>query len=84
MQSYSPNMTSWQTRLAKGKTTGKGGGKEITVSLSSRGWNSDRYDEGGYIMVVIGGNPIAELKVEPSISLTMKAKTTELVLEDAS
>ncbi|KKL09640.1 hypothetical protein LCGC14_2563820 [marine sediment metagenome] len=77
------NMTSWHTRLACGKTTGKGGGKDITVTLTSRGWNSRAYDKGAYLMVVVGGNPIAELPVEPNLSLTMEIETTGIVIKEA-
>ena len=77
------NMTGWHTRLAKGKTTGKGGGKDITVSLSSRGWDSQASDKGAYLMVVVGGNPIAELPVEPNLELTFKIDTTGVVIKEA-
>lgn len=77
-----PNMTSWHTRLAQGKTTGKGGGKEIVVTLTSRGWNSQRYDKGAYLTIVVGGNPIAELPVEPNLDLTFEVDTTGIVMKE--
>ena len=77
------NMTTWQTRLASGKTTGKGGGKDIIVTLTSRGWNSQAYDKGAYLMVVVGGNPIAELPVEPNLEVTLEIDTTGIVVKEA-
>lgn len=76
------NMTTWQTRLAKGKTTGKGGGKDIVVTLTSRGWDSQACDKGARLMVIVSGNPIAELQVEPSLSVTMEVETTGIVIKE--
>ncbi|KKL07678.1 hypothetical protein LCGC14_2583630 [marine sediment metagenome] len=78
-----PNMASWMVRLAEGKTTGKGGGKKIAVSLSSRGWSSRAYPtRGGYLHIVVGGNPIAELPVEPNLRLTFELETTGIAVKE--
>lgn len=74
-------LTTWQTRLAHGKTIGKGGGKEITVSLRSVSWNSEHSDKGAYLTIVVGGDAIAELSVEPSLELSMSVSTVGVVVK---
>lgn len=79
-----PNMASWMVRLAEGKTEGKGGGKKIVVSLSSQGWRSRHYPaRSGYLHIVIGGNPIAELPVEPNLCLTFEVETTGIIIKES-
>lgn len=77
------NMTTWQTRLAHGKTAGRSAGKDITITLASRGWDSQLHDGGAYLHIVVGGAPFAELPVEPNLELTFKADTTEIVVKEA-
>ena len=74
-------LTTWQTRLAHGRTTGKGGGKEITVTLRSVSWNSQHSDKGAYLTIVVGGNPLAELLVEPNLELSMTISTVGVVVK---